>query len=178
MKRLVGRSKWLIGEIAVIVLGVLIALGIDAWYGVVLERQAERTYLEQLIQDLASTETQMAEAAVRTARSEESAQLLADHLRATPLNADSIRVWLSQLQSVDNPVPVLGTAEALVSTGDLRIIDSPEARVAITRWLSRSRDFWLVPVYQLEEQHKATLTRLLHTADRAGIEPGTVGAEL
>jgi hypothetical protein len=166
------RARWLVAELAVIVLGVLIALALDAWYGRVVDARDEQTYLSQLIEDLRETERQMHAAAARTRPAEESARSLVRALRdvAEP-EADSIRIWLTRAQGFDNPVPVMGTAEALVSTGDLRLVDNAEVRAAVTRWLSRSRDFWLVPLYQLEDQHRAIQAELLAIADRTGLEP-------
>lgn len=169
------RVKWLAAEAAVIVLGVLIALAIDAWYGTLLESRAEQVYLAQLIEDLRETERQMASATEDNRTAEESTTRLLSHLRGEAWKADSIRGWLGRVQRVNNPVPVLGTAEALIATGDLRIIEDGKARVAITRYLSRSRDFWLVPLYQLEEEHRAVAAGLLHLADLAGLEPSERG---
>ena len=170
------RARWLLAEIVIIVLGVLIALALDAWYGTLVEARAEQTYLAQLIEDLRETERQMHAAAARTLLAEESvARLLEAVVSADEPEGDSIRIWLTRARAVNNPVPILGTAEALVSTGDLRLLDDAEVRAAITRWLSRSRDFWLVPLYQLEDHHRQLQTELLTIADRRGLEPLTRG---
>lgn len=172
------RLRWLIAEVVVIVLGVLIALGIDSLRERVAEARLERAYLVQLIEDLAETERQIESALQRTASAEESAAKLLDHLRSSQRpDADSIRSWLSAARYVNNPVPVLGTVEALVSTGDLRLLQDPTARVAVTRWMSRSRDFWLVPLYQLEDRHARVFDQLLHKADLTGLEPDFRGRQ-
>jgi hypothetical protein len=177
--RLQERARWLLTEIVIIVLGVLTALALDAWYGRLVEAQDEQTYLSQLIEDLRETERQMQAAAARTVPAEESAaKLLRAVGGAIEPEADSIRVWLTLAAAVDNPVPILGTAEALVSTGDLRLVADAKVRAAITRWLSRSRDFWLVPLYQLEDHHRRMQTELLAIADRTGVEPLTRGVVL
>jgi hypothetical protein len=165
-----------LAETVVIVLGVLIALGLDAWYGTIQESRVARVYLIQLVEDLRDTQNQMAAAAQRTRHAEETATRLLLSLGSdSALDADSLRAWLAAVQSVDNPVPVLGTAEALVSTGDLRLVEDVTVRAAITRWLSRSRDYWLVPLYQLEDRHRVTLSGLLRLADRAGVAPESRG---
>jgi hypothetical protein len=165
-------------ELFVIIIGVLIALGIDAWYGGVVEARDERAYLEQLVSDLSETEQQMREAdSLGLSFAESNAALLAVFGSEDLPPADSLRTWLALAHLADNPVPIIGTAEALVATGDLRLIRDPNLRVAVTRWLSRSRDFWLVPIYQLEELHRETFYKLMDFVDPLelplrGLAPG------
>jgi hypothetical protein len=153
--KLLREGKPLLGELVVIVVGVLIALGVDAWYDGVVEARVEVAYLDQLLEDLAETESQMLAADASNAEGGASlAKLLAGFGSTVSPTSDSVRAWLGSARFVDNPVPILSTAEALVATGDLRLIRDGTLRVAVTRWLSRSRDFWLEPIYQLEELHR------------------------
>jgi hypothetical protein len=169
---LARRGRWLLAEITVVVLGVLIALWVNAWYGGVLDARDEQIYLGQLIEDLAETERQMEEAASNTIQAEESAAALIRAIRGDEEpSPDSVNMLLRRIRIFNNPVPILGTAEALVSTGDLRLLPDPVARTAITRWMSRSRDYWLSPLSQLEDRHEQLLLELLTIADRWGVEP-------
>ena len=170
--QLVYRGRWLLAEITVVVLGVLIALWVNAWYGGVLDSRDEQIYLGQLIEDLAETERQMEDAASNTLPAEESAAALIRTIRGDGgLSPDSVNSLLRRIRLFNNPVPILGTAEALVSTGDLRLLRDPVARSAITRWMSRSRDYWLSPLSQLEDRHEQLLLELLAIADQWGVEP-------
>jgi len=170
--RYAERSQWLLAELVIIIAGVLIALAIDEWRGKVEDANLEREYLTQLIIDLRVTEEKMAAAETSNAVSETAAkQFVAAFEDSELVELDMVRQWLSEIRYVDNPVPVLGTAEALVSTGDLRLVRNPNTRSEITQYLSRSRDFWLVPLYQLEERHRYLGFQIQALAEIHGISP-------
>lgn len=171
VSKVANRAKWFVTELVVIVAGVLTALGIDAWYDKRIEARDERIYLEQLIEDLNETERlfctnmdQNLEAIKSTTK-----LLKAFSLEDYPPN-DSIKIWLSKVEYLNNPVPILGTAEALIASGDLRLIHNAESRASITRWLSRSRDFWLIPLYQLEDQHRTNYFELMEYVDAMALQ--------
>ena len=171
--KLSGQTRVVILELVLIVAGILIALAIDQWREGIDEAKRADVFLHQLVSDLVSTEDQMAAAADRTLQSEQFAEYIVHSFESGEFpDIEELREWLARIEHVDNPVPVLGTAEALVSTGDLRHIVQVEARSNITSYLSRSRDFWLVPLYQLEEFHAHLYHELLTVADEYGITPG------
>jgi type II secretory pathway pseudopilin PulG len=171
--KLSGQARVVILELVLIVAGILIALAIDQWQEGIDEAKRADVFLHQLVSDLVSTEKQMADAAGRTLESEQFAEYVANSFESGQFpDIEELREWLAGMRYVDNPVPVLGTAEALVSTGDLRHIAQAQARSNITSYLSRSRDFWLVPLYQLEEFHADLYHEFLTVADEYGITPG------
>ena len=171
--KLSGQARLVILELVLIVAGILIALAIDQWREGIDEAKRADVFLHQLVSDLVSTENQMAAAADRTLQSEQFAEYIVHSFESGEFpDIEELREWLARIEHVDNPVPVLGTAEALVSTGDLRHIVQVEARSNITSYLSRSRDFWLVPLYQLEDFHTDLYHELLTIADEYGIAPG------
>lgn len=159
--KLSQRSRWLAAELLVVVIGVLIALAIDEWRGNVEDAELANEYVYQLIADLRSTETQMVNAVDGNAAAEAATKALVTAFeRRESMTLVMIQQLLEESQYFDNPVPVLGAAEALVSTGDLRLIGNATTRSAITSYLSRSRDYWLVPLYQYEELHRNLTLRL------------------
>lgn len=171
--KLSGQTRVVILELVLIVAGILIALAIDQWREGIDEAKRADIFLHQLVSDLVSTENQMAAAADRTLQSEQFAEYIVHSFESGEFpDIEEVREWLATIGYVNNPVPVLGTAEALVSTGDLRHIVQVEARSNITSYLSRSRDFWLVPLYQLEDFHTDLYHELLTVADEYGITPG------
>ena len=173
-----SRFNWLVTELIVIIIGVLVALGIDAWYGGVVEARDERTYLQQLVSDLSNTEQQMRAAdSVGVDYAAGNTALLAIYGSSVYPPMDSLRLWLEQTQRFNNPAPIIGTAEALIATGDLRLVRDPGLRIAVTRWLSRSRDHWLVPLYQLEELHRETFYDLMDFADPLELPLGRTATE-
>lgn len=173
------RSGLILAELILIVAGVLIALAVDAWNDDRLEARNERLYVQQLLEDLDETDRQFAAASQRNLEpGRANAQLLAGFRSPPYPSNDSTRAWLARVSFIDNPVPVVGTAEALVSTGDLRLLRNLESRAAITRWMSRVRDYWLVPLYQLEELHRIKYYELVaHVDPMALAMPGRVLAD-
>jgi hypothetical protein len=87
---------------------------------------------------------------------------------------ESVRSLLPLACVFSNPVPVLGTADTLVSTGDLRLIRNAINRSKITQYLSQTRDYWLTPLYSGEDAFVLTCGRLKAIASMHGIylEPG------
>ena len=172
LNRFGGRSRWFLAELVVIIAGVLIALALDEWRGEIEDAELEVEYMNQLISDLRSTEAKMAAAAVSNFESESTAvQLLAAFEDGEFVDLEIARRWLSDVGFYDNPVPVLGTAETLISTGDLGIIDDPRVQSAITQYLSRSRDFWLGGLLRVEEQCDYLAIQILVLAEERGISP-------
>jgi hypothetical protein len=174
--RLGGRSRWFLAELIVIVAGVLIALAIDQWRGNIDKVNLEQEYLEQLAADLQTTVGEMAAAADINAAAEAAAgQLLAAFENGEPVELETIRQLLSEINTLDDPVPVLGTLEALISTGDLRLMRSSKTRSEITRYLARGRDYWLFPIYQIEQRHRELCFRITTLAEMYGISPSHRG---
>jgi len=172
LSRFSERSKWLLAELVIIIVGVLIALAIDEWRGKIEDANLEREYLTQLIIDLRVTEEKMASDETRNAVSETAiVQFVAAFEDSELVELDLARQWLYEIRTYNNSVPVLGTVEALVSTGDLRLIRNPSTRSKITQYLSQSRDFWLVPLYQLEERHRILGFQIIALAEMHGISP-------
>ena len=172
LSRFGGQSRWFFAELIIIIAGVLIALAIDEWRGKIENANLELEYLHQLSNDLRNTEEKMAAAAVSNAALENATnQLVAAFEGSEPVELDMFRQWLFEISFVDNPVPVLGTAEALIFTGDLRLVRNPHTRSEITQYLSRSRDYWLVPLYQMEERHRHLRFQILSLAVKHGISP-------
>jgi len=164
------RSRWLAAELLVVVIGVLIALAIDEWRGTVENAESANEYLHQLIADLRSTEAQMNDVEdYNAAREAATKALVAAFEGRESVTLAEIQTLLAYSGGFDNPVPVLGAAEALVSTGDLRLIGSAATKSAISNYVSRSRDYFLIPLYQYEEEHRDLSLRLRILAQQSGI---------
>jgi hypothetical protein len=167
-----GQSRWFLTELLVIVAGILIALAIDEWRQNNEGRKAESEYLHQLIVDLRATEERMEAAIVDNAASENATtRLVAIFESGETVEADSISKSLGEMFHYNNPVPVLGTIAALVSTGDLILIRSASARSDITDYLSQTTDYYLKPLYQYEENYTEAYYRTLNFAAIHGISP-------
>lgn len=166
------RSRWFLAEFVIIIVGVLVALAIDEWREGLQDKEREQEFLQQLAADLQTTQDMFAEVAESNAKAENAARRLVEIFETgSHVDVDNIRRLLTEARYFNNPVPVLGTSEALVSTGDLRLIRDPLIRSELTRYLSRSRDFWLFPIYQMEEQHRNIYMHIAVLAQRYGVAP-------
>ena len=133
----------------------MIALAVDAWYDGVEERRQQNDYLTQLRADLVETERLMT--ADYPANSVASLERLLAAYRFLPRPpTDSTRTWFASVGGFNNPVPLTSVAEALVSTGDIRLLP-PALRTATLHWLSQARDFRLDPLYRAEDVFRLKL---------------------
>jgi hypothetical protein len=175
------RSRWLVAELVVIVAGILIALGIDEWRQNVEDSRVERLYLQQLVSDLQATENHIRDVVAELAPNDAAANRLVRMFEDNTVpNLSDVRSVLSQIRFMDNAVPVLATSDALISTGDLRLISNPEVQNAIAQYIARGRDYWLVPMYQREDRHRESVFQVYRFAEKYGIAPdyrlGVAGA--
>lgn len=134
------KLRWFAAEYLIVVLGVLTAVGLNAWWGGQQEAEREQSYLRQLAADLQETERIVAEANAAIAPWDRSTARLLESFRMPerpPL--DSLRLWIGGARRVNRVRPVVGTAEALVATGDLNLLRNDSLRSAITAYLERNQ---------------------------------------
>jgi hypothetical protein len=129
-----GRLRWrLLAEFAVIVLGVLVALAVDSWAETRSDRVSERQALEALRADLLLNAEDLGQLSavnnVQVARLEWLRNFPNDGSISFPL--DSLPAITNAANSTGSFAPVLRTYDALVSTGDLRLIRSQEIQLAL-----------------------------------------------
>jgi hypothetical protein len=173
-----SRYRQIFAELIVIVAGVLVALAIDEWRENQGNKSVEREYVHQLVSDLRSTEKLVVSALEYNASADAAAsRLLAVFETGEAVEPEEIRKLLEGLFNFDNPVPVLGTADALVATGDLRLIRDPEIRSEITRYLSYTRDYVVVPIYDLEQEYRTHYATFLKLAAAYGVAPTSSNVE-
>jgi hypothetical protein len=153
----VRRLRWFGAELLIVVFGVLIALAAQGWWQRRENASREHAYLRQLSTDLARTVSRMDSADSAMRMSDDATVNLLRSFRSNPyLPDDSIRSWLVLFAFYQHAAPVTATAEALVSTGDLRLIRDEKLRSAITAYLGESRNL-------LAEQDRA-VNRIIEAA--------------
>ncbi|MEL6772968.1 MAG: hypothetical protein AAFP18_18055 [Bacteroidota bacterium] len=131
------KLRWFAAEYLIVVLGVLTAVGLNAWWQGRTDRAQEQVYLRQLDADL--------DESLRVFAREDSIQeavstpalltVLGSWGSGTPLPADSIVHHSRRIFTGRAVQPTTGTAEALVATGDLTLIRNDSLRNAITAYL-------------------------------------------
>jgi hypothetical protein len=115
----------LIAELAVIVAGVLIALGADSWGEERQERIRAEEYLQQLLVDFQSTARQIESAIEGDTKTFESASGVIDRAyrgRFPPADSLELPTGYHQFR------PLTGTLAAIVQSGDLRLLESDTLR--------------------------------------------------
>lgn len=123
-----------------VVTGVLVALAVGAWWQGRQDAATERAYLGQLAADLRETERAATDADAFLRPVDRAGSLLwLAFYEAEPPPRDSLLAWAERSMWTSTVRPVLGTAEALVATGDLALIRSDSLRTAVTAYLERTR---------------------------------------
>ena len=123
-------------ELAIVVLGVVIGFQVTSWGQARSDVAKEQTYLRQLAADLHET-LRLAERADSINTSNRSDRAAADAIRMyylpEPPPRDSVIEWLIRPSWIQTVTPLLGTADALISSG------STSASSATTRSGQASR---------------------------------------
>lgn len=128
-------------ELVIVVVGVVIGFQVTAWGEWKADRSKEQVYLRQLSLDLIETERRadsiglIMDPLVRAPR-----RLAQAYFLPEPPPRDSVIAWASVAPVYYEVSPVLGTAEALVATGDIGLIRDDSLRTAITAYLEVSRE--------------------------------------
>lgn len=128
--------RWFVAEFVVVVAGILVALAVSSWAQQRQENKREQAYLRQLSADLGASEKDLAEAVdLLQLRAEATARVLHRFWR-NDLSVDAQIVQdLALPRSTRRFRPVLGTAEALISSGDLNLIRSDPLRAQVIAYL-------------------------------------------
>ena len=129
--------RWFAAEFGVVVTGVLVALAIQAAYQDSQDRKRERQYLAQIANELNATSGVMVRADSASRASDSAGVRLLRAYRVANPDHDSIYKWLSELAVIQTPRPILGTMQALINSGDLRLIRDDSVRVALPGYLAR-----------------------------------------
>ncbi len=121
----------LLGEFFVIVVGVLVALGVNALWSGRQDRGLEALYLEQILLDLRASRVEL-DAALEGYRKaiEQGGALTSAVGRASLPPADSLNAMLRESSNVPTFTPDLSTIDG----GDLRLVPSPIVRNALLRY--------------------------------------------
>ncbi len=130
-----GKLRWFAAEILVVVVGVLIAFQINAWGQERADRAREQAYLRQLAADLRQTEEIVAETNAELAPREQAA---GNFLRAFRMpirpTRDALNRWRREASWLQVAMPVRGTVDGLIATGDLALIRNDALRSAISSY--------------------------------------------
>lgn len=132
---LVANWKHALGEFMLIVAGVLVALAANAWWEGQKDRERERIYLTQLLNDTRENERRLEEVIRSDSLGREAQGRLVHALDApTPLpSSDTLAVWIIAGQYNRVVAPVMGTYTTLFQTGEIRLIQDDSLRLQLVR---------------------------------------------
>jgi hypothetical protein len=133
-------------ELAVVVVGVLIALSADRWMQTLDERATERTHLTWLLRDLRSDSVRMERGlAIETARQERARRLLEAASAPASEYGETDRAYLlAAFQQIGWSVPpVFSTAtwSQMVAAGNLSLLRDPELRQSLSGYYAGHAEF-------------------------------------
>lgn len=131
-----SRLRWFLAEFLVVVSGIMVALALSGWVQERRDQQREVACLRQLSADLLSSEQQLTEAVegIRE-RARASARVLHRFWREDPAVDEALVEDLSLPQGTRRFRPVMGTAEALSSSGNLGLIGSDTLRAELLTYV-------------------------------------------
>ena len=143
-----------IGEIVLVVIGILIALQIDEWNNERNRQQWENEVLSQVRTDLNQSQGELIEI---SAFYLEMAKASANVLRIfwkdeIPYKKDSLRDLLYMVRGSRVYSPPLGNMKALMNSGKIDLVNDPEIRTAINTYLEKI-DYSLKDVDRYEETY-------------------------
>ncbi|NNF57966.1 MAG: hypothetical protein HKN04_06960, partial [Rhodothermaceae bacterium] len=132
------KLRWFGAEYLIVVLGVLTAVGLNAWWQGRQDAAREQAYLHQLVDDLQETRTQLEHTErILALQGASLGRLLRPYRSSSRPPGDSVLTWMGSFVFLQQPAFVTGTATALVETGDLNLIRNDSLRTAITSYLGR-----------------------------------------
>ena len=139
-----SRIPWvrLFAEGCVIVVGILLAFGIDAWWDGRQARHAEQRLIANLRADFAQTLADLERVIGTTQRSREGALGLLARTRPDPADLPVARFdsLITELTAVASFDPTNGTLVSLLSSEGLGAISDPEIRNLLSSWSQEIED--------------------------------------
>ena len=167
-----GSKRYLlyaIGEIALVVIGILIALQINEWSQERLNRKFEREYLERFILDISKDSSTVAfvdkELAIKKVRLLHVRKVMED---PTITMNDSIMALLNKSHTLGTDLPnarLTATYQEIISSGHLRLLRNVELRNSITNYYAA----WDHIYYRIENKQSDYPSLVLKIIDRGNV---------
>ncbi len=127
--------KYAIGEIILVVIGILIALQINNWNETRKNNEKETVLVDQLLQDLNQTEADLKDVKDLFLIRANSCVAISQSYWTRKHLSDSLLFNFSIILSYRSYKPILGTAVSLVNSGNIDLIHSKKVRKAITDYI-------------------------------------------
>ena len=171
VRRLRNLAQWryAVRETALIVVGVLIALGVNAWWGQRQDRSDERRYLGQLRDDALANESILQSSLAEDSASLDALIRFGDALTTGRMPERPAMEIFDLALRYSDPRPVLGTLDHLIQSGGVELIRDDPLRSSLLEYaslmhadlseVSRHVELLLTGMtFWIGQQHRAGLT--------------------
>lgn len=130
--------KYAIGEIILVVIGILLALSINSWNTRRIERQQEEQILEQIKAEYEDNRVQLLSKIEGRLEIMRAANAILNYHDDTNLvNADSLEKHISKTLFRPTFDPATGVMDELVNSGNLYLISNEKLRILLTNWYGK-----------------------------------------
>jgi hypothetical protein len=151
--------KYAIGEIALVMIGILLALQVNEWNNERNRQRAEQDIIEQLIADLSKSQHELEYMSRRTkGEARERAQVLKAFWKDELPDDIGNYVWGGAGSTVYSPV--LGTAQSLINSGRMDVLSSKELKNDIVAYVE-AVGYTLKDINRYEETYYRTGVELI-----------------
>lgn len=168
--------RWVLGEILIVVVGVLIALAVDGWRESRRDDRTEAQYLSSIVEDLDNDFAELGRAGVQAEASAAAARTVLGVLsgQARSLPGDSLAYAVEYAGFLYFPAYFPYTFNELVSTGNLRIIRDSQLRREIAAYynLIESEKQWWDRYRGIQERYTRAMQGILGPDIRGQITSG------
>jgi hypothetical protein len=170
--------KRLLAEGAAIVVSILLAFAIDAWWQDRSDQIRLNEYLGQIRADMLENERRLVEALqLEQAQLSAVEAILAALRNPEPMTLQSAREW-TQFEPgflwYSDPRLLEGALNALVATGEINLVKDPRVKTSLIKYLAQFKADWNEFDRNVSQylSHKDELARILELARTPNIEPG------
>ena len=127
--------KYALGEIVLVVIGILIALSINNWNNERNRKNAEKLIIEQLIADLTKSQIELKEIKESIEKQAKASAIVCHAFYKKDLPNDSIYEYMRLPLGTATFSPTLGTARSIINSGNLTLIKSEDLKNKITTYV-------------------------------------------
>jgi hypothetical protein len=142
--------KYAIGEIILVVIGILIALQVSNWNKQNEDRKLEKRHVSELILDLQKDSIFISNFIQRSYKQMESKSKLTDYFEGQQFTEDSLVAYFSsQLKPVPKFNPIITTLDEMKTTGNIRVIQN----FSIRRKILETYNYYTTHINNTEDRY-------------------------
>ena len=149
-----------IGEIILVVIGILIALQVNEWNKEYSRKKTEAAFITQLQSDLETSEKQLEGVKNYYLKTTKASARVSRAFWKTDISNDSIENYLLTPAAIFIYSPILGTARSLINSGNMDLLGSNELKREIVAYVEKV-DYKLEDISRYEETYYRTAVQKL-----------------